>query len=107
MSSLVPMEEYERVEAQRDALREEFNRINVRDPELMAKARGYANADHGLVVDMQDGTGRTGLYVETGFLRLLFARNEELEHFAQQVYDEAQEQHLVAQAGLLLHPLQP
>jgi len=33
-------------------------------------------------------------------------RAAELEHFTQQVYDEAQEQCLVAQAGLLLHPLQ-
>lgn len=68
-----------RLMEERDNLRAEFDRINVRNPELMAKVRDYANSEHGLVVDMQDGTGRTGLYVETGFLRLLLARNEELE----------------------------
>lgn len=43
----------------------------------------------------------------TGRKTRLEIRVAELEHFTQQVYDEAQEQHLVAQAGLLLHPLQP
>ncbi len=62
-----------------ERLRAEFQRINVQDPELMEKVRGFVNAEHGLVVDMQDDTGRTGLYVETGFLRGLLGEIARME----------------------------
>ena len=68
----------EDAERQLERLKNEFSRINVQDSALMEQVRGYANAEHGLVVDMDDGTGRTGLYIETGFLRNLLNEVQEL-----------------------------
>jgi hypothetical protein len=62
----------------RDVLRERFAKQNTNDDELMSKVRGYANAEHSLTVDMEDGTGRTGMYIETGFLRNLLKELDSL-----------------------------
>lgn len=65
-----------------EELEKAFERQNAQDPELLEKVSGFVNADHGLLVDMEDGTSRTGLYIETGFLRNLLkeaSRAKELE----------------------------
>ena len=60
-------------------LQEDFARQNAMDDELIDKVKHYVNTDHPLSVDMCDETGRTGMYIETGFLRQLLNRIESLE----------------------------
>lgn len=60
---------------------------NAQDDELLAKVKDYVNADHPLVVDMEDGTGRTGVYIETGFLRSLLERLEKAEQSLENAQD--------------------
>jgi len=57
-------------------LREVIDRQNAFDDELLAKVKNEVNIDHPFTVDMFDGTGRTGMYIETGYLRSLLDRIE-------------------------------
>jgi|GEM_PF-2580928 len=67
------------LETEIQKLRDEIKRQDAMDDELLDKVRDYVNGDHPLSVDMCNGTGRTGMYIETGFLRNLLNRIQELE----------------------------
>ena len=99
-----------------ECLREERDTLAAQVDDLKAagrQARDDATAALDLVSRIRMALNDNGKRMQDEMLSYcrelatLPDRVAELEHFAQQVYDEAQEQRLVAQAGLLLHPLQP